>query len=287
MVMPSPLPGMDPWLEAPSIWPDFHDRLAEELSAILNLSLPEPYYAQLGVREELGIVGGIVSRRIIPDVSVQKPPASGGLNRRGDGTAVLDGPRAALTESYEISALDEPREVSFVEVRDSRLGHEVVTLIEILSPTNKHPGPDRDNYMRKRNEILASQSSLIEIDLLRMGDRDFYGQEVFKRLLGFDPPLDYVILVQRAWKRGRPLQYQLFPSRLTDSLPVVAVPLRESDAESSLDIQYAFQQTYDRGPYRRGAVDYDQPPDPSLPEPMLCWARTQIANWRSRNRDIV
>ena len=53
--MPSPFPGMDPYLEAPSIWPDFHHKLAAELSTELNGSLPSPYYARLEMRQELGI----------------------------------------------------------------------------------------------------------------------------------------------------------------------------------------------------------------------------------------
>ncbi|MBV8077286.1 MAG: DUF4058 family protein, partial [Planctomycetaceae bacterium] len=54
--MPSPFPGMDPYLEAPYIWPDFHDRLASEISGHLNQTLPNPYYARLEMRQELGIV---------------------------------------------------------------------------------------------------------------------------------------------------------------------------------------------------------------------------------------
>lgn len=277
--MPSPFPGMDPWLEDRFVWPDFHDRLAEQISAALNQSLPQPYYAQLGVREELGIVGEVVTHRIVPDVSIQSSasPTQARQSSDSSGTAaVLDAPRAELTESMQVDLLIEPQSVSFVEIRDARSGHEVVTLIEILSPANKHPGPDHDSYLRKRNEVLTSTTSLIEIDLLRSGQRDFFGPDVHRCLYEFDPPLDYVVFIQRSWQRSGALRYQLFPARLTDSLPVIAVPLRESDRESSLDLQYAFQQTYDRGPYRRGAVDYSEPPRPPLPEDLQAWANEQI-----------
>ena len=54
--MKSPFPGMDPYLEAPDVWPDLHDALAGEIRTALNGSLPPPYYARLEMRPEIGIV---------------------------------------------------------------------------------------------------------------------------------------------------------------------------------------------------------------------------------------
>ena len=69
--MPSPFPGMDPYLEAPDIWPDFHDALAGEIRGALNQTLPAPYYARLEMRPEVGIVeDGGYTRRIVPDVAL-------------------------------------------------------------------------------------------------------------------------------------------------------------------------------------------------------------------------
>ena len=70
--MPSPCPGMDPGLEAPNVWPDFHDGLASEIRGILNQLLPTPYYAQLGVREQVGLVADTVLRRFVPDASARR-----------------------------------------------------------------------------------------------------------------------------------------------------------------------------------------------------------------------
>ena len=280
--MPSPFPGMDPWLEDPKVWPDFHDALAGEIRASLNRTLPQPYYAQLGVREELGIVGQTATRRIVPDVSIQRShvPAPIRIPAASGGVAVLESPRDEVAESVHFDLYNESQSVSFVEIRDARSGHDVVTLIEILSPSNKQAGPDHDHYVRKRKEILGSKTSLIEIDLLRAGRRDFFGLEVHQRLYEFDPPVEYIVFVQRAWQRTDTCRFQLFPIRLQDILPVIAIPLRVSDAETTLDLQYAFQQTYDRGPYRRGAVEYDSPPDPVLPAGFIEWARNQIAIWQ-------
>ena len=82
---------------------------------------------------------------------------------------------------------------------------------------------------------------------------------------------DYLAAVNRAWQRGAELQYQLFPVRLEESLPCITVPLRDGLAEPPLDLQYVFQLAYDGGPYTRGAVDYDRPPDPPL--------RLELADW--------
>ena len=68
--MPSPFPGMDPYLEAPDTWPDFHDAFAAEIRRELNRVLPQPYYARLAKRPEVGIVGDEALRRIIPDVAI-------------------------------------------------------------------------------------------------------------------------------------------------------------------------------------------------------------------------
>jgi hypothetical protein len=269
---------MDPWLEEPSVWPDFHDALAGEIRAVLNQSLPEPYYAQLGVREEVGIIGERGTRRIVPDVSVQRPE-----KKRGDElspVAVLAGPRTEVAESVEVDVLNEPQQVNFVEIRDVRSGHELVTLIEILSPSNKQPGDDQDSYLRKRDEVLSSRASLIEIDLLRCGGRRIYGPDVDQCVNRFHPPLDYLVLVQRAWRRGSRLSFQLFPSRVTQSLPVIVVPLRDGEREVPLDLQFAVQQAYDRGPYRRGAVNYDASPNPPLSGELHIWASEQIRGWR-------
>ncbi len=276
--MPSPFPGMDPWLEDPAVWPDFHDALAGEIRAILNKSLPEPYYAQLGVREEVGIVGEAGTRRIIPDVSVQRPE----FPRRDElsSVAVLAGARTVVAESVEVDVLNEPQQVNFVEIRDARSGHDVVTLIEILSPSNKQPGDDRDRYARKRDEVLTSRTSLIEIDLLRNGDRRIFGPDVYQRLTAFHPPLDYLSLVQRAWRRGARLSFQLFPIHQPKPLPVIVVPLREGEREVPLDLQFAFQQTYDRGPYQRGAINYAASPNHSLPENLGHWASELIRDVR-------
>src|SRR5438067_4059077 len=113
--MPSPFPGMDPYLEAPDIWPDFHDAFAGEIRAALNQSLPAPYYARLEMRPEIGIVEDAgYERRIVPDVSVVRPPhapvAQGGVR-------VLEATRTTISPSFEVRVASEPIRHPFVEIR--------------------------------------------------------------------------------------------------------------------------------------------------------------------------
>lgn len=267
---------MDPYLEDPALWPDFHDRFAEQVSAMLNGGLPPDYYAQLGVREEVGIHGGGIVRRIIPDVAVTHTAETGST---GGSTAVLVAePRVELDPVVALETPADPDQVSFIEIIDSRTGHEVVTIIEILSPSNKQNGVDRIRYVRKRDEILASQTSLIEIDLLLGGDRSIFDASVEAAFAEIEPAPQYLAVIDRAWQRRPQKRLHIAPAWLDRLLPVIAVPLREGEPECTLDLQYAFQQTYERGPYRRGAVDYGKPASAPLPEKLRAWASERVAS---------
>src|SRR5438105_8209664 len=95
--MSSPFPGMDPYLEAPDIWPDFHDAFAGEIRGALNQSLPLPYYARLEMRPEIGIVEDEgYERRIVPDVAVVRSPVGEG------GVAIVEGSRTTISPSFEV-----------------------------------------------------------------------------------------------------------------------------------------------------------------------------------------
>ena len=264
--MASPFPGMDPYLEAPDIWPDFHDRLAAVISADLNTTLPEPYYARLEMRPEVGVIlGEGVPRRIVPDVVVVRRPAG-----PAPAAPVLDTPRTQITEPVHLTIHTEPIRHHFVEIRDAARGHRLVTLIEIVSPSNKGPGPDREAYEEKQREVLHSDASLVEIDLLRAGERIL----PYAALRGAVEQLacNYLILVNRAAGRRRmATDYELYPVRLEEPLPCIPVPLRPGEQDVPLDLQVMVSRAYAGGPYRR-MIDYSQPPDPPLPETETAWA---------------
>ncbi|RPI85837.1 MAG: DUF4058 family protein [Planctomycetaceae bacterium] len=235
-------PGMDPWLESPLHWGDFHNSFAAELRNQLNSELPAPYYAKLEMRPEIGVV--------------------------------FDSDRRKF--SHEVLISDEEISHYFVEIRDARQNHRLVTLIEILSPSNKRPGPDRVAYERKQYEILGSDAHLIEIDLLRSGERVLSNASLAAQIDHLAEGRPYVVLINRArnlesnqWRS----KTQVFAVGLRELLPVIPIPLGPGVPEPTLDLQYIFHRVYDAGPYRRGAVDYRQPPDPPLGAEDALWAQ--------------
>ena len=273
--MPSPFPGMDPYLEAPDIWPDLHEALASEMRAELNLLLPQPYYARLEVRPEVGVVDDAgTSRRIVPDVTVVRKASE---TMTAPTTATLPERRTTISASVEVTVASEPLRHQVVEIRDASRGHKLITLIEIVSPSNKRAGVDRRAYLRKQREVLESDASLVEIDLLRAGERLLPHAELEAYLGGLDPQPAYLVLVNRAWCRlGVEMAYQLFAVRLREVLPCIAIPLREGEDEVKLDLQWIFNHAYDRGPYRRGAIDYEGDPEPPLDPDDLQWVYQQL-----------
>jgi hypothetical protein len=271
---------MDPYLEAPDIWPDFHDRLAGQISANLNRVLPAPYYARLEMRPEIGILeAGGYSRRIVPDVAVAEHASGKGEPRR---VAVLDAPRTTISPSIEWTVHSEPLHHAFIEIRDPTQGHRLVTLIEIASPSNKRQGVDRRAYVQKQREVLDSDATLIELDLLRDGERLLPERMIEECISRLEPKPDYLAMVNRAWKRLEgAVGYQVFPIPIEQPLPCIPVPLRQ-DLELPLDLQFIFNDVYDNGPYRRGAVDYSRDPSPPLDPQRALWAGQLLQTARLR-----
>ncbi len=275
--VPSPFPGMDPYLENPQLWQDFHHRFATTMSELLNLFLPGEYFAQMEQRLEVGIVDDNEEdeavRCYIPDVSINAAPWSD----RSPSTALIAQPRATVSPSEDWDVDVKMHKHLFIEIREASGEHRLVTLIEIVSPSNKR-GKDRTAFVDKQNEIIASDASLVVIDLLRTGRRILPSDEIEQRLQMRKIRADYLVLIGRAWDRSASRQhYQLFPFTLRDTLPVIPIPLREDGAEPTLDLQFLLQRVYDGGPYRRGAVNYAKPPDPPLTEVESAWAAQFMA----------
>jgi hypothetical protein len=209
-------------------------------------------------------------------VAIVRPRNSAVATAGDGGLALAEEPRVACSPSVWMRIPNEPLRHHFVEIRDVARGHALVTLIEVASPTNKRLGPDRRAYEAKQQEILDSDTSLIELDLLRGGKPLIGGPMVIEAVARLEPQPDYLVTVNRAWQRGAELQYQLFPVRLEERLPCITIPLREGEAEPPLDLQYVFQQAYDGGPYARGAIDYDRPPDPPVRPDLADWMKARL-----------
>lgn len=264
--MASPFPGMDPYLEGPEIFSDFHDSFVAYLRETLLARLPEPYYAALGRRAWIE-----VSERFIgPDVDVvrrrQSPSKSAGR------AAVSQQP---VTQPLVVHVPHDERSEPFIEVyMGPRSDRRLVTTIEVLSPTNKTPGEHgRDLYLRKQREILQGKVHLVEIDLLRAGH---HTTAVPREWLDAETgPFDYHVSIHHFDNLE---DFFVYPVQLPQPLPIISVPLLPGDPAVSLDLQAVFDRTYEAGPYRR-EIDYQHDtPMPPLSAEHTAWATQLLGN---------
>ena len=262
--MPSPFPGMDPYIEDPEIWSDFHSNLAMEIQSQLNQIIQPHYVARLTPRVTYEIVEIAKTQMVRPDVGIWQPSPRSNLGHVA--TVVI--PAAPVTSTV---TLEVPLRLVNVEVRKTGT-LELVTAIEILSPVNKQPSHDayRD-YQRKRRELLRSSAHLLEIDLLRGGQRPPLEEPV--------PQSPYYVVLSRADRR--PI-VEVWPIQLQDKLPLIAVPLQEPDPDAPLDLSAALAAIYARAGYA-SLIDYHRPPPPpKLTDAELLWLDTLLHEQESR-----
>jgi hypothetical protein len=246
--MRSPFPGMNPYLERPSLWPDVHLNLIHAVQLLLTQALAPHYYVAAEERTYIAAVDPLtfVGR---PDVAVVGTPITG---------TTLSSPTASSGPiPVLVPVSDEVRE-RYLEIRESRTDR-VITVIEILSPTNKLPGQGRANYEEKRRIVLDSATHLVEIDLLRLSEP-----------LPAHPLIrsDYRVLVSRSWERPRSFLYSF---QLPDPIPDVPVPLQQGEDEPLLRLNPLLHQIYAEVRYDL-RIDYTaSPPDPSLDAETLAW----------------
>lgn len=247
--MPSPFPGMNPYLERDVVWHDFHQHFCVLCSELLVPQVRPRYFVKLEEHlyiHELSAEEGVFLGRA--DVSVTD---------RGEGvrpsaaTAILEAPvYGQIPPSVDIE------HESYLEIRD-RESLELVTVIELLSPANKES--DRKQYLAMREEYLSSNAHFVEIDLRRGGPR-----LPLKNL----PACDYYALVSRAEDRSR---VGIWPSRLRDRLPIIPIPLRAPDPDARIDLQAMIHRLYDAAGYED--YIYTGTPQPPLSPEDAAWAK--------------
>ena len=247
-------PGMDPWLEDPPLWPDLHESLIVYLRAQLQPLLRGRYVA--AIEQRLYVEGP--DRNIAPAVWIRERAKRDAASRAVT-VAEVDEPLVADIEALEVHE-------SYIEIRDLHAGQNVVTVIEVVSPANKCPGPGRKLYKKKQREVRGSETHLVEIDLLRSGRHVLALPEMVARRRA---TYDYLVSVNRAvGNRGR---FQFYPRRLRDRLPRIAVPLTGDDLDVPLDLQAGLARVYEDGAYR-DRVDYAKPCHPPLSDEDQAWA---------------
>jgi hypothetical protein len=246
---------MDPYLERH--WRDVHATLITLAKAQLNRVLPEDLVARVEERVVIDPDTSGRARAIYPDVRVYEDPSdlSGAESPSTGG--------AAVAEPIILELAVEEHAETYITVLDAD-GGELVTVIEVLSRTNKLPGDGRDDYLKKRRELLAAHVNVVEIDLLRAGR----WRELLRPLVA-PANADSTYRVVN-WRQHPVRQVELFPIHLRRRMPAVPIPLRDKDRDVTLDLQSLIDTTYADSRYTR--LRYGEPCEPPLEGEDAEWA---------------
>jgi hypothetical protein len=255
--MPTPFPGMDPYLEKPRLWPQIHAALAVEIQHFLTPLLRPRYHVSIEERTYLTVLPPSAEEVGILDVLV--------VSSRDDfeETEIAVATPTAIKPIAGELPMPEKVVERYLEIHDV-VNREVVTVIEILSPTNKTVPKNRLQYEHKRFEVLSSLTHLIEIDLIRKG------KPFSMKIKGKS---DYRIVVSRSWQR--PLA-DIYLFGIREQIPDFPIPLRDGEPEPVLPLNKMIHDLYDLGGYDL-VIDYQQPPVPRLSEEDTRWV-AQLLN---------
>ena len=263
--MLSPFPGIDPYLESQGYWQDLHASLTTYCRDALNDVLPESYVAHLGEQLRLVERRETQARTVYPDLTIME----GGPRQRTSthsetaaGVLMLE----PVSIDLPVEELEEVRDL-WIEIR-RRPDRDLVTAIEILSPTNKQ-GEGYWQYQSKRRALIRQNVHLVELDLLVRGQRLPMGQGLL--------PGDFFAFVSRADRR---LKCDVYAWSIRDRLPNIPIPLRSPDPDVILDLGALFALAYERGRYAR-ELDYAAPLDLPLAVADRDWVKEHLRSSRS------
>jgi hypothetical protein len=255
--MPSPFPGMDPYLESPALWPDAHGALIYTIRAALAAALPDGYTASTDQYAWLAAADpDDRPRGGSPDVFLTNGPSPAPAPPAGGAGVAEPTGRVVLAGAAEV------RRKRFIRLVDAS-DQSVVTVVEVLSPSDKLPKKDRTRYLAKRDEYLGAGANLVELDLLRRGLRLPMGE----------PEADYYAVVTRADQYPNAA---VWAWTVRDPLPALPVPLRPEHGAVTLDLRACLDKAYDESRYGK-RIDYAAGPVPPLRKPDAAWAAELLA----------
>jgi hypothetical protein len=217
--MPPLFPGMNPYLERATAWESFHPNFISAAHFHIADQLSPEYVVRID------------KRLYVHELAAERRPD-------------------------KADAIHSER-IGYLTIRD-RDGNDLIAVIELLNPANKYAGPDREQYLGKRRELLRSRAHFIEIDLLRDGPR-MPPEDL--------PTCDYCAIVSRVEDRPKA---GVWPWRLRDPMPTIPIPLRAPDLDASLNLKALIDQVYENGRY--GNYIYSGPPEPLLSPDDSSWA---------------
>lgn len=254
--MASSFPGMDPYLEARSLWSDVHLSLISYIREAIQPQVRPKYIARIGERIEVASI----DRGYLPDGLIGQPPRKPAPTIGQTGILVADEPTT-------FTFLEEERHVPYLEIVYRETG-DVVTVIEVLSPANKQ-GEGREHYLQKQTDLLSTHSNLVEIDLLGEGRTTTLARTAVIR----NPPdWRYVVSVSRGRSRRR---VEVYAFGIKERLPRCRIPLRSADPDVVLDLPAVFTRCYEVGGYDL-LIDYRADPPVTLPPAEAAWLHAHL-----------
>jgi hypothetical protein len=258
---------MDPFIEMDE-WQEFHSGMIAQFHRQLAKAVAPRYLARMERRVYLERTFDDPTLRQ-PDIHITHAPRKSGSRKPNALGSVL----TIEPTVYEVPLPVEHSELYLV-IKD-RKNREIVTVIELLSPTNKALGADgRREYLAKRDELLQRRVNLVEIDLLRAGNRSATTKPLASKT-------DFCAFVHRLELRPKVLVYEW---SIRDPLPPIPIPLAGGDPDVSLHLQEAFTEFYDLAQYAI-AIDYGEPLRPPLRKADAAWARRCVSEWRKAQQD--
>ncbi len=256
--MKNPFPGMNPWLQ--DYWRDVHASLLVYARNALNGALPAGLRARVDERLEVeSAVTDEPGRAYLPDVAV-----------------TADWDRSAFPATAATLEVARPVIVTVTRKVARRLeivksDEHIVTVLEVLSPSNRRGAYAVEAWCRKRDDYLDAGFHAVEVDLIRAGVWVLPGDCPPRRVP--ETSVAYHVCVTR---QPFTQQHEFYVAPLRERLPVIRVPLRRGDPDIALDLQALIDQCYADGRYGE-FLRYDQPPHPPLPEAEAAWAREILA----------
>jgi Protein of unknown function (DUF4058) len=253
-------PGMDPWLEHPDLWPDVHNSLITAIRDVLNPEVVPRCVVRVDSRTTVlsGLDVDLVYR---PDLAVRAADLSS--QGRPVGVAVVE--RQVIQPFQVLAPIEEDEiEETFLTIQDLP-DRRLVTVIEVLSPTNKKTKDARGEYLEERHNLIRSGVNFVEIDLLRSGEP--------MPVRNAPPKNDYRILVCRPRKSRNA---DLYGFSYTSAVPDIPIPLLPEDAEPLLHLNDVLHDIVEKARYDL-TIDYRQPPEPPLRSEHEAWADSIVA----------
>jgi hypothetical protein len=249
--MKNPFPGMNPYLE--DHWQDVHTGVTVYIRDQLQAKLPSDLVAR--AEEQVAVDEDGQPRALRPDVKVVEP------HRLHEPAPAYAAGGSDLNVATPLVVLLEPEVHRWIEILDA--GGRLITVIEVLSPKNKSE-EGQAAYRRRQHNYTSAGVNLVEIDLLRKGER------VLSIPLSEIPDRAWTPYMVCVYRASEPDQREIYPLQLRERLPAIRIPLRPSDPDAILELQPLIDQAFERGRY--WLTDYQRELRPPLSKGDAEWA---------------